>query len=39
VGKLDRSWFNRSVFGLVRSMTSVSFARKFNVAMYIRKSS
>ena len=26
VGKLDRPWFNRPVFGLVRTMTAVSIA-------------
>ncbi|MGD1106399.1 MAG: deoxyribodipyrimidine photo-lyase [Terracidiphilus sp.] len=37
VGKLDRPWFNRPVFGLVRPMTSASFSRKFNAEAYIRK--
>ena len=37
VGKLDRPWFNRPVFGLVRSMTRASFARKFDADAYIRK--
>ncbi len=37
VGKLDRPWFNRPVFGLVRTMTSASFARKFNAEAYIRQ--
>jgi deoxyribodipyrimidine photo-lyase len=37
VGKLDRPWFNRPVFGLVRTMTSASFARKFDVDAYIRQ--
>ena len=27
VGKLDRPWFNRPIFGLVRSMSGASFAR------------
>jgi deoxyribodipyrimidine photo-lyase len=37
VGKLDRPWFNRPVFGLVRSVTSASFARKFNAEAYIQR--
>jgi deoxyribodipyrimidine photo-lyase len=39
VGKLDRPWFNRPVFGLVRPMTGASFARKFNAQAYIRQHS
>ena len=35
VGKLDRPWFNRPVFGLVRSMTAASFGKKFDAAAYI----
>jgi deoxyribodipyrimidine photo-lyase len=37
VGRLDRPWFNRPVFGLVRTMTSKSFARKFDAKAYIRR--
>ena len=37
VGKLDRPWFNRPVFGLVRAMTASSFARKFDAAAYLRQ--
>jgi deoxyribodipyrimidine photo-lyase len=37
VGKLDRPWFNRPVFGLVRPMTGASTARKFDSAAYIRQ--
>jgi deoxyribodipyrimidine photo-lyase len=37
VGKLDRPWFNRPVFGLVRPMTSASIARKFDAKDYIRQ--
>ncbi|HEY1767998.1 MAG TPA: deoxyribodipyrimidine photo-lyase [Terracidiphilus sp.] len=37
VGKLDRPWFNRPVFGLVRSMTSASFGKKFDAEAYIRR--
>ncbi len=37
VGKFDRPWFNRPVFGLVRPMTAASFSRKFNSEAYIRK--
>jgi len=35
VGKLDRPWFNRPVFGLVRPMTGSSIAKKFDVKSYI----
>ncbi|HEX4029651.1 MAG TPA: deoxyribodipyrimidine photo-lyase [Terracidiphilus sp.] len=37
VGKLDRPWFNRPVFGLVRSMTGASIARKFDAEAYIEQ--
>ena len=37
VGKLDRPWFNRPVFGLVRPMTGASFARKFDARAYIHQ--
>ncbi|MGB8028652.1 MAG: deoxyribodipyrimidine photo-lyase [Terracidiphilus sp.] len=37
VGKFDRPWFNRPVFGLVRPMTGSSFSRKFNAEAYIRR--
>ena len=37
VGKLDRPWFNRPVFGLIRSMTGASTAKKFDSAAYIRQ--
>jgi deoxyribodipyrimidine photo-lyase len=39
VGKLDRPWFNRPVFGLVRTMTGASISRKFDAADYIRQNS
>ena len=39
VGKLDRPWFNRPVFGLVRPMTGTSTARKFDAQAYIRQNS
>ncbi len=39
VGKLDRPWFNRPVFGLVRPMTGASMARKFDSAAYMRRHS
>ena len=35
VGKLDRPWFNRPIFGLVRPMSGASIAKKFNAAAYI----
>jgi deoxyribodipyrimidine photo-lyase len=39
VGKLDRPWFNRPVFGLVRPMTGASLAKKFDSAAYIAQNS
>jgi deoxyribodipyrimidine photo-lyase len=35
VGRHDRPWFNRPVFGLVRTMTGASTAKKFDAARYI----
>jgi deoxyribodipyrimidine photo-lyase len=35
VGRHDRPWFNRPVFGLVRTMTGGSFGKKFDAAAYI----
>ena len=35
VGKLDRPWFSRPIFGLVRTMTGASIAKKFDSAAYI----
>jgi deoxyribodipyrimidine photo-lyase len=35
VGRHDRPWFNRPVFGLVRTMTGTSMAKKFDAARYI----
>jgi deoxyribodipyrimidine photo-lyase len=35
VGKHDRPWFNRPVFGLVRTMTGASTAKKFDARAYI----
>jgi len=37
VGKFDRPWFNRPIFGLVRPMTGASISRKFNAAAYIQQ--
>jgi deoxyribodipyrimidine photo-lyase len=37
VGKHDRPWFDRPVFGIVRTMTATSIARKFDAAAYIRQ--
>ena len=39
VGKLDRPWFQRPVFGLVRTMSGASIAKKFDSKTYIRKNS
>jgi deoxyribodipyrimidine photo-lyase len=37
VGKHDRPWFNRPVFGLVRPMSGASIAKKFDAKTYIRQ--
>ena len=37
VGKHDRPWFDRPIFGTVRAMTAASTAKKFDSAAYIRK--
>ena len=37
VGRHDRPWFNRPVFGLVRTMMAASTAKKFDAALYIRQ--
>ncbi len=39
VGRHDRPWFNRPVFGLVRPMSGASTARKFDAQQYIRRHS
>jgi deoxyribodipyrimidine photo-lyase len=39
VGRHDRPWFNRPIFGLVRTMSGASTARKFDAEMYIRQQS
>ncbi len=39
VGKHDRPWFNRPVFGLVRTMTAHSFSKKFDAELYMRQNS
>ena len=37
VGKHDRPWFDRPVFGLVRPMSGASMAKKFDAKKYIRE--
>ncbi|MGO9437600.1 MAG: deoxyribodipyrimidine photo-lyase [Terracidiphilus sp.] len=37
VGKHDRPWFDRPVFGLVRPMSGRSIAKKFDAKTYIRR--
>ena len=37
VGRHDRPWFNRPVFGLIRPMTGASLGRKFDAEWYIRQ--
>ena len=39
VGKHDRPWFDRPIFGVVRTMTSTSTARKFDSDAYKRQNS
>ena len=39
VGKHDRPWFDRPIFGTVRSMTAASTAKKFDSAAYISQNS
>ena len=39
VGRHDRPWFNRPIFGLVRTMSGASAARKFDAEEYIRQQS
>jgi len=39
VGRHDRPWFDRPVFGLVRPMSAASTARKFDAGSYIRQHS
>jgi deoxyribodipyrimidine photo-lyase len=37
VGRHDRPWFNRPVYGLVRPMSGASMAKKFDVGMYVQQ--
>ena len=37
VGRHDRPWFNRPVFGLIRPMSGAALGKKFDAAAYIRK--
>jgi deoxyribodipyrimidine photo-lyase len=37
VGKHDRPWFDRPVFGLVRTMSGASLAKKFDAGLYMRQ--
>ena len=37
VGRHDRPWFNRPVFGLIRPMSGASTARKFDAESYMRQ--
>jgi len=39
VGRHDRPWFNRPIFGLVRAMSGASTAKKFDAEKYIRQQS
>ena len=37
VGRHDRPWFDRPIFGLVRTMTAASTAKKFDAKRYIEQ--
>jgi deoxyribodipyrimidine photo-lyase len=37
VGRHDRPWFNRPIFGLVRPMSGAAMAKKFDAEKYIRQ--
>jgi deoxyribodipyrimidine photo-lyase len=37
VGRHDRPWFNRPVFGLVRPMSGAALKKKFDAQAYIRQ--
>ncbi len=37
VGRHDRPWFNRPIFGLVRPMSGASMAKKFDAEAYITR--
>ena len=37
VGRHDRPWFDRPIFGLVRTMTAASTAKKFDARQYIEQ--
>ena len=39
VGKFDRPWFNRPIFGTIRYMSGASTGKKFNSKRYIQKMS
>jgi deoxyribodipyrimidine photo-lyase len=39
VGKFDRPWFNRPIFGTIRYMSGASTGKKFNSKKYIQKMS
>jgi deoxyribodipyrimidine photo-lyase len=39
VGRHDRPWFDRPVFGLVRTMSGASLRKKFDAEAYIRRNS
>jgi deoxyribodipyrimidine photo-lyase len=37
VGKFDRPWFDRPIFGKIRYMSGASTGKKFNSKEYIRQ--
>jgi deoxyribodipyrimidine photo-lyase len=39
VGRHDRPWFDRPIFGLVRTMSGASLAKKFDAGRYMQQNS
>jgi len=37
LGKFDRAWFDRPIFGVIRYMSATAAAKKFDAAKYIRQ--
>jgi deoxyribodipyrimidine photo-lyase len=37
VGKFDRAWFDRPVFGKIRYMSGASTGRKFDSKLYVEQ--
>ena len=37
LGKFDRAWFDRPIFGKIRYMSAASTGRKFDSKLYIQQ--